>query len=265
VSTYDFSLAKTYFHISPEGTDHLYDEMPATGLLDPIRLGEMLRKTGELVKATDGKLPGSFFGTTLCHLMLTKLVFVSLYGKVLELTLERLTFQVEQEEGHDHPHLGYRIDEVRELDIPSEGGEAFVLDDWRKFVSEAVAPAVESIAEASGMKPEMIWGQFGGVGALVKGFVDNTPFPAEVKERFHRHYRIMTEEIAPDVYRARRNPFACRPRFTESPYRPGEQWMIRSACCFYDRRENGEKCYVCPKLTEDERAAMKARIQAEAG
>ncbi|OZQ98234.1 (2Fe-2S)-binding protein [Paenibacillus sp. VTT E-133291] len=39
----------------------------------------------------------------------------------------------------------------------------------------------------------------------------------------------------------------------ELPYHAGERLVLRSSCCLYYCLEDGEKCYVCPRLTEEER------------
>jgi len=261
---YDFSMAKSYLHISPEGCDHLFDEMPARGLLGGKRLEEMLRKTGELVQAHDLKLPGSFFGTSLGHLMLTKMFFLCMYGKALRLSLDGLTFQIDYEEGHGHPHIGYRIDDVRAEEFPEEGGDEFVLDDWKTFIADNAVPAVRSIAEAAKMKPETIWAQFGSLGGLLADFVKGMPLPREVSDRFRHHFRLLSESISPETFGTRRNPFKWNARYVENPMNPEEPWLMRSACCLYDQRDGGEKCYVCPKLTEEERVIRKQRYQTSA-
>ena len=58
-TAYDFSLVNTYFHISPDGVEHVLDEMPASGFFQADRLEEMMRKAGKVVQAIDLKLPGS--------------------------------------------------------------------------------------------------------------------------------------------------------------------------------------------------------------
>nr|WP_279590354.1 (2Fe-2S)-binding protein [Paenibacillus lupini] len=39
---------------------------------------------------------------------------------------------------------------------------------------------------------------------------------------------------------------------------------MHSSCCMYDRRENGTKCYTCPRMTSDEREERKSEILATA-
>lgn len=260
---YDFSLVKTYLHISPEGVDHVLDEMPASGFFDAARLDEMLRKTGELVQATDYKLPGSFFGTTLCHLSVTKLIFLAMYGKVLRLDLDRLTFQIDYEEGHGHPHLGYRLGEIVALELPEANADGFVTEDWLAFVTDTAVPAVRAIAQASRMNAEVIWQQFGGIAGMVKDFVHQMQLPAEAVERFDHHFRLLSEAIPAEAFGRKRNPFQWETRYVDNPYQPGERWVMRSGCCQYDRREGGTKCFVCPSMTPDERACEVRRIQSE--
>lgn len=261
---YDFSVLKTYLHIAPEDADHLLAEMPATELLYEGRLTEMMRLTGEKTQAIDLTLPASFFGTTLCHLCMVKLYFLAVHEVILDLSLDRLTFQIDYDEDHGHPHLGYKINELATRDIPAPEGESAVRGDWEAFLAESVVPAVETIARMAGMKPEMIWHQFGGLIAYLEDFMRQAQLPEEAIERYEAHVRLLSESIEPERFRQRRNPFKWKVRYVENCYQPGEKWIMRSACCLYDRREGGEKCYVCPRRTEQEREEMKQRLLASA-
>lgn len=265
-TVYDFSLVKSYLHISPEGADHVLDEMPAVQFFDAERLIKMMLRTGAIVQATDGKLAGSFFGTSLCNLCVTKLVFLAMYGKVLDLSLGNLSFQIDYEEGHGHPHLGYRIQTLIAREIPAEQGDAFVVAEWQRFIERDVAPAVEAIAKASEMKPEQIWSQFGGIAVSVKDFVGQMALPDAMKARFEHHFRLLSDAIPAETFKRKRNPFQWEARYVDNPYQAGKRWAMRSGCCQYDRREGGEKCFVCPRMTPDERACEVRRIQeAQAG
>ncbi|QHW34031.1 hypothetical protein GZH47_26710 [Paenibacillus rhizovicinus] len=263
-TAYDFSLVKTYLHISPEGVEHVLDEMPAVDFYRIERLQEMMDKAGAIVQATDRLLAGSFIGTSLCNLCVTKLIFMAMYGKVLDLPLTNLSFQIDYEEGHGHPHFGYRINEVLTRDIPAESGDAFVKADWERFMVEDVTPAVEAIAEAADMKPEIIWAQFGGNAGYVKDFVRKMELPAEFKARFDHHFQLLSEAIEAEAFNRKRNPFQWKPRYVDNPYQAGEQWPMKSGCCQYDRREGGTKCFTCPRMSPAEREQELQRIQAAA-
>ncbi|MFC5405309.1 hypothetical protein [Cohnella soli] len=259
---YDFSLAKAYLHISPEGAEHLLEEHHPNVFFDEPRLQELMRVAGTTVQAYDLKLPGSFLGTSLANLCLTKLIFLAQYGCTLDLSADRILFQIEYKEGHGHPHLGYKVVEVVASEIPENGGDEFVLADWSAYISEFVTPAVEAIAKAAGFKPEAIWQQFGGIVGNLVDFAEKSPMPEAMKASLLHHVRLLSESIPPELFHSRRNPFMSKIRYVESPYKAGEQWVMKSSCCYYDGREGGEKCFVCPKLTEEDRRIMKANIQA---
>ncbi|QHT62196.1 hypothetical protein GXP70_20895 [Paenibacillus lycopersici] len=261
-TAYDFTLARTYLHISPEGVDHVLDEMPAAEFGRIERIQEMMAKAGTIVQATDRFLPGSFIGTSLCNLCVTKLMFLATYGKVLDLSLANLSFQIDYEEGHGHPHFGYRIREVLTQDVPAESGDAFIAADWKRFIANDVTPAVEAIATAAGMKPELIWLQFGGIAAMVKEFVDTAEIPAEIKARYDYQFRLLTDAIEAEAFNRKKNPFQWTVRYVDNPYEPGKRWIMRSGCCQYDRRECGTKCFVCPRMTPAEREQETERIKA---
>ncbi|WP_052343734.1 hypothetical protein [Bacillus massiliigorillae] len=258
---FDFSLAKSYFHISPEGAHNPLEEMPATDFLyNPLRIKEMMLAAGKTVQAYGLDLPASFFGTSFCNLCLTKLLFLTQYNKVLDLSLENLTFQIEVH--NDHSHLGYKINELQYQDVPIEEEESFVLDDWQTFISSVVTPAVESIAQVADVKPSMIWLQFGGILGMVKDYMSKNERNEEIIARFNRQADLLSESLSPELFHRLRNPFKHKIRYTDNPYQPGEQFIMRSACCLYDCRNNGKKCYVCPRLTEKEREKRKEEILA---
>lgn len=260
----DFSLVKRYFHISLEGMEHPLVEVEGTDLLDGGKLLPVLESGGRLVRATGLELPVSFAGMTLCNLCAVSLIFIVQYNRMPDLSLSNLTFQLESH--GDHAHLGFQIKEARYKDVPDKPGperEAFIMREWEPFIRESVAPAIETIAGCAGLKPELVWGQFGAHMLRVKGMIAEMEKGEEALARLEHDYRVLTETVPADWFNLRRNPFPHRPRFVESPYRPGEQWMIRSACCMYYCREGGEKCFNCPRLTPDEREAMRESIMAK--
>lgn len=256
---FDFSLATSYFHISPEGANNPLEEMPATDFLhNPTRLREMMETAGKPIQAYNLDLPASFFGTSLCNLCLTKLLFLTQYNKRLDLSLGNLTFQIEVH--HNYLHLGYKINELLYKDVPSDNEEAFLLEDWQSFITQTITPAVESIAKVANVKSAMIWLQFGGILGMLKDYIYKNEKNDEIIERFNRHAQLLSESLSPSLFHRTKNPFKHNIRYIDNPYQPGEQYVLRSSCCLYDCRINGEKCYVCPRLTEKEREERKAQI-----
>ncbi|MGO4372186.1 hypothetical protein AB4Z21_15720, partial [Paenibacillus sp. MCAF20] len=54
------------------------------------------------------------------------------------------------------------------------------------------------------------------------------------------------------------------PRFIDNPWHPEKPLMMKSACCFYDCRVDGDKCYACPRMLPEEREERKKVVLATA-
>jgi Uncharacterized Fe-S protein len=128
------------------------------------------------------------------------------------------------------------------------------------FLSEAVTPVVETIVDAEGQKPELVWQQFGGLIGMLLDLAENGGYPEALIRNVRYPIKLLSESVAPEVFHTRRNPFTPKLRYVENPCKPEERWVMRSSCCHYDCRVDGEKCYVCPKLTPEERDVMKERL-----
>ncbi|WP_201007371.1 (2Fe-2S)-binding protein [Paenibacillus glycanilyticus] len=262
---FDFSLVKMYYHISPEGAEHPIYDIPATGFFDPATLQEALKRSGETVQAISNALPASFIGTSLCKVSIVQLLFASMYNRLLDMYPDNMNYQVEMHD--DHAHLGYKIKELRSIPVPTEPEErkAFLLQHWAEYFTNFVTPAIEAIAEAGDLKPDAIWQQFSGQLKMTQDFVAAHMQMPQLTEQFLADSKLLAEFLDPALFNRRRNPYyLANPRYVENPYNTEEKWLIPSSCCMYDRRENGTKCYTCPRMTHDEREARKCEILEEA-
>ncbi|GFN31736.1 (2Fe-2S)-binding protein [Paenibacillus xylaniclasticus] len=257
----DFSLAELYFHTSPTGALHPSFEMKAEQLLDAEQARHACEQAGRLLHALGHELPASFIGRSICNLCALQLIMIAQHGVVLDLSLPNLTFQVEQ---HDnYAHIGYRIEQVLTTEPPADNTFEWLGQYFTQYIEQTVKPAVSSIANASGMKPQAIWQQFGGIIAYVREYVQTYVPQPSVIEAFELGFRAITEGVPAEVFGLRRSPFVHQPHYIDNPYdpTPNSRMMMKSSCCFYDRRENGVKCYSCPKLTESERNELRIQIQ----
>ncbi|MFF2092791.1 (2Fe-2S)-binding protein [Paenibacillus sp. NPDC058174] len=262
---FDFTVVKRYYHISPEGADSPIYELPAARFMNPEDLLAALHTSGQTVQAISNALPGSFIGTSLCKLGNIQLLFAAQYDRLIDLSADNLIYQIERH--GDHTHLGYKIKELRSAPIPSslEQREAFWIAHWQSFFGEFITPSVEAIAAGAGLKAEAIWQQFGGQLTLLKEFLSEHEPRADVLRKFEEDSRTLAEQIEPEWFKRRRNPFVHQPRYTENPLNPEEKWQIQSSCCMYDRRENGVKCYTCPRMTAAEREEQACAMLESAG
>jgi ferric iron reductase protein FhuF len=260
-SLFDFTIVKMFYHVSPEGADLPKYETPATTFFEPAVLSETLFESGKDAHATSPALPASFIGTSLCKLALIQLQFAAQYDRLIDLSPENLTYQVELHD--DHGHLGYRIREVRSIAIPSEERDAFLIRHWNQYFASFITPAVEAVAAASDLKPEAIWQQFGGQIAYMKDYLIANEKREGVIEKFLNDSKQLSE-LDPALFNQRRNPYQHKPRYLDNPLNVEEKWLMQSSCCLYDRRENGTKCYTCPQMTPAEREERKSAMLAAA-
>lgn len=251
----DFTLLRSFYHISPEGADHPSFEMPAADFLHPDKAREAMLELGKLYRAVGMELPVSFTGMTFFNLCMTRLLANAQSDRPLRLALTDLTFQLEQHD--DHAHAGYRVDKLVGLEPPEDPRlrESFGRDSWIGLFRDTITPAVEAVAAAAGYKPAMIWNQFGAQIHSVRQYVHDYLGAQQpgLPELFDREFRLL-ESLPAEAFNRSRNPFVHTPRYIDNPWSPPEgRYILRSACCMYDRRENGEKCYNCPNMRPEER------------
>ncbi|WP_028561014.1 hypothetical protein [Paenibacillus pinihumi] len=262
VEDLDFGIIERFYHISPRGAANPMIELPASLLLDQDKVREVLEKGAALVKATSLELPASFIGSTFFYLCATYIVFMAQENRIPDLTLDNLTFQIE---GHnDHFHLGYKINRLEWKDVPDTGREAFVAKEFSRLIQDTVYPGVEAVAASAGVKSAMIWNQFAGQYTFLTKYLKANETREEVLVRLEQDCAVILEQISADEFGRRRHPFVHKPRYIDSPYSPGEQIAIRSSCCMYYCKEDGVKCYSCPKLTAEAREEMRQEILAKA-
>ena len=265
-SAVDLTLADRWFGVSMTGLKKPAFEMAATQWLQPAKTKEALEAGGAMSKAVDMRLPASFAGLSVLNLMLVKLLVLARDGKWLNLSLACLTLQMEERDGC--MHTSYRLTACETIDLPTDEGRRadWLTTRWRDDVTQQIAPVIRCIAEQAGVKPELIWHQAGGRLAGIREFLSRnaSEFGADMPARFDAHASILTDRLMPIDFGLRRNPFVWTPKYTDNPWQPGERMLMRSACCMYDCREDGQKCYNCPRLTEKERDQRRQEVLAGA-
>ncbi|PYI51851.1 (2Fe-2S)-binding protein [Paenibacillus flagellatus] len=257
----DLSLAATYFHISAAGSADPVYETPATDLLKPATMDDLLRRGRGLLNGLGLDIAVSFVGLAFFGVPATVHTYMWQYDRVLDLSLGNLTVQLEAH--GDHAHLVLKIGEVRWRELPADGREAAIVGELDTLFRETVNPIVETAAATAGFKPDLIWNQFGARMISVADFLVRRAPDEAMKSKYEADLALLVRGLPPETFNRRKNPYDHRPRYVESPYKPGETIVVRSSCCMWYRRENGVKCFNCPILSDEQRAEMKTRIEAE--
>jgi len=256
----DLAFAETYLRISTRGSDFPKHALPAADLLNRETMLELLTKYSGIVKGTGLELAVSFFGTAVYGLIAMKQRVMSLYGRILDLSLPNITVQLETlgEMGQYVLKLG----EIRWTELPDEGRQQAVEAEWDRFFKEDMNPLIESAAAAGGFKPDLIWNQYGSTAAYTMDYARLTVPEGPELQRLQDDFELLCG-LPGGTFNRKRNPFQYTPKFIDNPYQPGTPLMVRSACCMVYKREGGVKCYYCPILKTEER--LKLREQIEAG
>jgi ferric iron reductase protein FhuF len=258
----DLSLLKHFFHISLTGEEDAVTTIPGTDLLRREQMDAIISQSGTLLKATGTELAASFVGMAFFGVCASIQLILASHNRLLDLTLANMEFQIDMHE--DHIHGCFKIRELRWKEAPeaAQDRDAWVAAELTSFYRNEIRPVVEIAAASAGVKPELIWSQYGARMAYALDYVEGIEKRPEVLERFRQDYQTLVRAVPAEVFGRRKNPFEHKPRYIDSPYVAGKKLMMRSSCCMYDRRENGEKCYNCPMLLPEEREARRLRIEA---
>ncbi|MFC5528775.1 (2Fe-2S)-binding protein [Cohnella yongneupensis] len=258
----DLTFMEKYCHISTHGAENPVYSVSVADLMDPAIMRDLLERGGALVKAIGMELAVSFIGLAAFGLPSTKQLMMSQYNRVLDLSPSNVTVQLVMH--NDYAQVVFKLHELKWTELPETPCErnAAVIAEWERYFRLEFNPLIERIASAGGMKPDLIWNQFGTrIAFMMDSIRENTPQGPKL-QRIEEDFALLAGLPPKTFNRRRKNPFDHTPVYVDSPYKPGTQTMIRSACCMYYRRENGVKCYNCPILKESERAERKAEIEA---
>lgn len=258
----DFTLVESFFHISPKGADHPYYELPATDFLDQAISHATLVKAGEMVQAIGMQLPASFVGTSFFHLCITNLIFSAQYNRYLDLSLHNLIYQLEKHD--DHAHLGFKIKELRWTEVPTGEQErkTFLENAFSSFFNQEINGIVEAVASSANLKSGMIWNQVGTLFLSVVEYIEENIKDQTLVDRFKSDFDVLVG-LPAEVFNRKRSPFIHKPRYIDNPWSPPNgKTMIRSACCMYDCRVDGQKCYTCPRMLPEEREERRKLVLA---
>lgn len=257
----DYALVKSYYNISPEGVEAPVFELNGEALLDSAAADAMLGRYGELLRATSPLLPASFAGLAANHLVSTLLIVLAQHDAVLALTPDRLKLQIGV--NGSYPRIGFMLLDPMPSAVPAGDRGAFVRDAFERLLRGTVVPFVQTVSAAAGVKPALIWNQAAGQTYFLRDAVRRREAREDVRARFEHDFAMLTN-LPVELFGQRRNPYRHTPVYIDNPFQPGTQMMMRSACCMYDRREGGAKCYNCPGMTETARDAMRKAIAAKA-
>lgn len=258
--TLDLTLFEEHFRISTKGSQHPLLSIPAVDLLREDTMKDLLVTGSKLVKGIGLELAVSIIGLSFFGLAATKQVVMSQYNRILDLSLDNLTLQLESH--GDYAYVGFKISELKWTDLPTEGREDAIKAEWTRYFSATLNPLIEKAASAAELKSPIIWNQYGARSTYLMDYLKNNLPDGPVKQVIADDFQLLAG-MPGETFNSRKNPFDHTPCYLDSPYKAGAQIILRSSCCMYYKRENGTKCYNCPILKEEARTELKVKIEAK--
>lgn len=241
----DFTQIESLLRVSPKEPDKPIISMPVVDLLQEENVRIVLDTYGKTVKAIGDLLPASFLGVMMSNICLIQFVFNVKDNLFLDLSPENMKFYLEDKE--TYCQFGFTITNVVFEEIPSDDVD-YLINKWTTFIDEQILPLLNSITKTAQIKNSLIFNQFGSPFSTVQNTIATSTTDQIILNRLDTYSEILTEKLSPEVFGVRKNPFKHSPCFIESPNNPDEKWMVRSGCCWWDKREDGVKCVVCPRL-----------------
>ncbi|RED64638.1 (2Fe-2S)-binding protein [Cohnella lupini] len=254
----DLRLFEEHFHISVKGSDNPLISVPVADILVHETMKDLLQRGSALVKGIGLEIGVSFIGLAFFGLAATKQLIMTQYDRILDLSMENLTIQLESH--GDHAHVVFKIGELKWTDLPAEGRAEAVQSEWARYFADTMNPLIEAAAAAAGLKSPLIWNQYGARAAYLMDYVRKMIPEGPLRDRVNEDFSLL-ENMPGETFNRRKNPYVHTPCYLDSPYEPGGQIILRSACCMYYKRESGTKCYTCPILKDDERTELKQQIE----
>jgi siderophore-iron reductase FhuF len=256
----DLTLLEEHFNISTTGSDEAAHAIAASDVMHNADMKEFLHQGSVLLRGIGLELAVSCIGLAYFGLAAAQQYVMSQYNRILDLSLENLTIQLESHA--NYASVAFKINEWTWTELPAVHRDAAITVAWEQLFSQTLNPLIEATSSAGGLKPSLIWNQYGARMTYMKGFLREQVTGVQTRQRLEDDLMLLTNLPASTFNLNRKNPFEHTPCYIDSPTQTGKQVMLRSSCCMYYRREEGVKCYSCPLLKEDERAERKKVLQA---
>lgn len=254
----DYKLLEQYGNITTIAPQETILTKSAMDLTNPAEAQLFLEVYGELIQAKDLNAAATYFANWIRGLSIAQQYMVSICSRYVDLSLANLTVHIITRNGY--ANIAFQLNDTTEHTSDDNQHEAFRNVMLDRFYGSELRPLMESMAIAGKAPVGQLWGQ---LPLTLWGFKKN--MIAMVSDeadllRIEEDYLYIAKEMSPEVFQRKRNPFDIKFREIDNPYNPSEPYWVRPSCCQAYRIGGCVYCYVCPKLTKEERETKKAEI-----
>jgi ferric iron reductase protein FhuF len=256
----DYTLLEQHGNITTMAPPEAVLSKPAVDLTNPSVARLFLETYGEIIQAEDLNAAATFFANWIRGLTMAQQYLVSLCSNQLDLSLENLTVHLLIRNGY--ANIAFQLKDTTEYTSYDDKHEVFRNRTLERFYSTTITPLLECMAEVGKAPLGQLWGQL----PLTLWSFTQKMHSMTTDDSDQRHidedYYYISKEMQPEIFKRKRNPFDVKFREIDNPYNPSEPYWMRPACCQAYRIGGCVYCYVCPKLTREQRELKKAEIVA---
>ena len=226
-----------YCQITETSASHVRAEWAAMEIMEQETLSSIMGQLKQEYRATGMELPASLLGTILLGPLIAMIIESSEEEHAADLSLANLSIQLALYNG-SNPYLLLKRNGKKQI------GSSEFTDLLPEFIQNNLNEPIEKISEAACVKPTLIWNQFGARLASTMEAYKKAGTAEHIQNA--EKYTELIMSYPGKLFGIRKNPFIHEPAYIDSPYEPGTPMMVRSACCMFYKKENGQKCANCP-------------------
>jgi ferric iron reductase protein FhuF len=115
--------------------------------------------------------------------------FLAKDNKLVDFSLKHLDFQAETH--HNHLHSAFKWKSIQWDEVPSTSRKQFLTMKLTHFYKETINPVIECAAAAAGVKPQLIWNQFGGRMSFTLDYLLAIEPDQLIKERLSKDHKTL--------------------------------------------------------------------------
>jgi ferric iron reductase protein FhuF len=250
------------FNVSLDDKEHIVYSVAAARLVERDEMEKFIEVYAPLVKALDRLAAVTYFCNQFANACLSLQYAVSVLGKSIDLSLERITVQLFAV-GEGKYGVACKLDRWAEEREPKDEAERQVWLErvYAAFYENTVRRLYESAAIVGGVDAGQMWGL---LPTRFNYMTEQWMLAAaseEERSRVSADYALLTREIPAAVFGRSKNPFDVKIRWIEDLKDPCKQVRMKNACCQYYRTEGGYYCYTCPRIKESEREERRTKAR----
>ncbi|WP_127532006.1 (2Fe-2S)-binding protein [Paenibacillus kobensis] len=232
----------------------LYDEPHMKRLLDVYT---------PLIQGLDPTVGGMYLTSSFILFSAALHYMVAIHPSAIDFSPERFTAEVVYIEGtYSYYTVRFRVDELVAVAIDPSRREQQRNELFDRLYSNTIRPLIELLSDVSGTPRIQMWGSFPRITYAYEHLIAIEQDPQR-KQQLQDDFRYTTEEMPPDAFGTKRNPYKHTYRLLDNPYNPEQPYRMKPTCCNYYLTEGGYYCYTCPRLKPMEREERKQKILAD--